>query len=77
MIEQEIIESLGKEMQEAIDFTLLAEMDKYPVPVRLSNDQWNWLCDTIGTPQRDWMYNFGHVWFLKEEHKTLWLLRWA
>jgi len=43
----------------------------------ITNDQWNWLCNTIGTPTKDWHYNFAHIWFYKEEHKTLWLLRWA
>jgi hypothetical protein len=77
MIEQEILASLGKEMQESIDFEIVAD-PKHTVSVRrLSNDQWNWLCNNIGTPQKDWLYNFGHVWFLKEEHKTLWLLRWT
>lgn len=47
------------------------------VPVRLTNDQWNWLCDNIGKPQKDWMYNFGHVWFLTEEDKSHWLLKWT
>jgi len=44
---------------------------------RITNDQWNWLCDTIGTPRKDWHYNFSHVWFLREKDKVLWLLRWA
>lgn len=76
MIEQEIIESLAKEMQETMDFGIVAD-PKHTVSVRVSNDQWNWLCNNIGTPQKDWMYKFGHICFLKEEHKTLWLLRWA
>lgn len=53
-------------------------LDKdYAVPCKVTNDQWNWLCDNIGTPQKDWHYNFAHIWFHKEEHKTLWTLRWT
>jgi hypothetical protein len=60
-----------------LTLTELSNAKKYPVPCKVTNDQWNWLCDNIGKPQKDWLCNFGHVWFLKEEHKTLWLLRWA
>lgn len=51
----------------------------YPVYIsaRLTNDQWNWLCDNIGTPQRDWLYKIGQVWFLKEEDLTHWMLKWS
>jgi hypothetical protein len=49
----------------------------YAVPVKITNDQWNWLCDNIGIPQKDWHYNFAHIWFYKAEHKTLWLLKWS
>jgi hypothetical protein len=50
---------------------------KYPVFVRLTNDQWNWLCDTIGTPQKDWACKKGAVWFKCEQDKMLYLLKWA
>jgi len=50
--------------------------EKYAVPIRMSNDQWNWLCDNIGVPRKDWFYNFGHVWFLEEKHKIMYILRW-
>jgi hypothetical protein len=76
-LEEKIIESLGKEMQAAMDYEIIND-DKHPVPCKnITNDQWNWLCNTIGTPRKDWHYNFAHIWFLREEHKTLWLLRWA
>lgn len=75
-IEKEIVESLANQMMAATDFEIV-NSDKYPVSVKLTNEQWNWLCDTIGKPQLDWKYNFGQIWFNEEKHKTLWLLRWS
>ena len=76
MIEQEIIKSLGKEMQEAMDFGIVAD-PAYTVYVKLTNDQWNWLCDNVGIPQKDWVVRKGAVWFKQEQHRTLYVLRWA
>lgn len=53
------------------------EMYAVVVPRSLSNDQWNWLCDNIGKPQRDWKYNFATIWFIREQDRTAFLLRWA
>lgn len=50
---------------------------QYPVFGRITNDQWNWLCDNVGTPRKDWSYGKGAVWFKEEKHKTLYILRWA
>lgn len=49
----------------------------YPVNVRLSNEQWNWLCDCIGQPQKAWRYNFGSVKFFSEQDRMWWILRWG
>jgi len=48
---------------------------QYAVFGRITNDQWNWLCDTV--PHKDWSYGKGAVWFKQEKHKTLYVLRWA
>ena len=50
---------------------------RYPVFGRITNDQWNWLCDNVGTPQKDWIVSKGAVWFREEKHRTLYVLRWA
>ena len=49
----------------------------YPVFGRMTNDQWNWLCNNVGTPQEDWVLRKGAVWFREEKHRTLYVLRWA
>ena len=36
----------------------------------------NWLNDTMGDIP-DWEYMDEHFWFKKEEHKTLFLMRWT
>ena len=43
----------------------------------ISNDQWNWLCNNIGTPMTDWQYNIATIWFFTEEDRTMFLLRWS
>lgn len=50
---------------------------QYPVFGRITNDQWNWLCDNIGTPQKDWICSKGAIWFREEKHKMLYILRWV
>lgn len=52
-------------------------MTKYPVNVRLTNEQWNWLCDTIGPPQKAWQYMFGQVLFLTDQDRMWWILKWG
>ena len=47
-----------------------------PVFGRVSDEQWNWLCDNVGEPQKDWVLSRGAVWFRDEKHKVLYLLRW-
>jgi hypothetical protein len=57
---------------------MTADDEKYAVCVpRMTNNQWNWLCNNIGKPQKDWAYNFAHIWFFSEKDRTAFLLRWA
>jgi hypothetical protein len=36
------------------------EVERYPVVFKnMSNEQWNWLCNNIGKPMRDWQYNIA------------------
>ena len=54
------------------------DVERYAVVFKhMSNEQWSWLCNNIGTPMRDWEYNIAIIWFFKEEHRTMFLLRWA
>jgi hypothetical protein len=54
------------------------EVVRYPVVFKnMSNEQWNWLCNNIGKPMRDWQYNIATIWFFTEEDRTMFLLRWA
>ena len=50
---------------------------RFPVFGRISNDQWNWLCNNIGTPQKDWRLNRGAIWFKDENLRTLYILKWG
>ena len=50
---------------------------QYPVFGGINNDQWNWLCDNIGKPQKDWTCSRGAVWFKREQDKMWYLLRWS
>ncbi len=50
---------------------------QYPVFGKLTSEQWSWLCDRIGKPQKDFVVSRGAVWFKDEKHKILYLLRWT
>jgi hypothetical protein len=50
---------------------------QYPVFGRISNDQWNWLCDNISLPREEWIVSKGAVWFKQEKHKMWYILRWS
>jgi hypothetical protein len=50
---------------------------QYPVFGRIGNDQWDWLCDHVSLPRKEWIVGKGAVWFKQEKHKTMYLLRWS
>jgi len=50
---------------------------QYPVFGGITTDQWNWLCDTVSPPRKEWIVGKGAVWFKQEKHKVLYLLRWG
>lgn len=50
---------------------------QYPVFGRISDEKWSWLCDNLGAPGKVWTVSRGAVWFLNEQHKTLYILKWT
>ncbi len=50
---------------------------QYPVFGGISNDQWQWLCDTIGPPRKDWIVGKGAVWFRQDKHRMWYKIRWS
>ncbi len=50
---------------------------QYPVFGGISTEQWNWLCDNVSPPRKEWIVGKGAVWFKDEKHKVLYILRWS